>query len=142
MLIEDAPGSYVKLCAEDCAAPDCVGFGFVTMSPGSERRSSRPRAPADPLIIWESAMKPIVFALLCGAAPVAGGPAFAGPDDAAWVARCVSDNKDEKATVEVITKYCTCMNSKMSDNETLSITAWEKTHATERTACDKEAGWR
>jgi hypothetical protein len=34
------------------------------------------------------------------------------------------------------------MNNKMSDNETLSITAWEKTHAPERKACDKEAGWR
>ena len=87
-------------------------------------------------------MKPIVFALLCGAALLAGGPAFAGPDDAKWVAKCVTDNKDEKATVEVITKYCTCMNNKMSDNETLSITAWEKTHVAERTACDKEAGWR
>jgi hypothetical protein len=34
------------------------------------------------------------------------------------------------------------MNNKMSDNETQSITQWEKTHATERQACDKEAGWR
>jgi hypothetical protein len=34
------------------------------------------------------------------------------------------------------------MNNKMSDNETLSITACEKTHVAERKACDKEAGWR
>ena len=34
------------------------------------------------------------------------------------------------------------MNSKMSSNETQSITQWEKTHATEREACDKEAGWK
>ena len=39
-------------------------------------------------------------------------------------------------------KYCTCMNNKMSDNETQSITQWEKTHATERKACDAEAGWK
>jgi hypothetical protein len=71
-----------------------------------------------------------------------GGAAVAGPDDAKWVAQCVQDNKDEKATVEVISKYCTCMNNKMSENETQSITQWEKTHATERQACDKEAGWR
>ena len=87
-------------------------------------------------------MKPIAFALLFAATALLSGIAVAGPDDAKWVAQCVSDNKDEKATVEVITKYCTCMNNKMSENETQSITQWEKTHATERQACDKEAGWR
>ncbi len=67
--------------------------------------------------------------------------AFAGSDDAKWVAKCISDNKDAKVSIEVITKYCTCMNNKMDDNETLSITAWEKTHPTEQAACDKESGW-
>jgi len=33
-------------------------------------------------------------------------------------------------------------DNKMSDNETQSITQWEKTHATERKACDAEAGWK
>ena len=66
---------------------------------------------------------------------------FAGSDDAKWVAKCISDNKDAKVSIEVITKYCTCMNNKMDDNETLSITAWEKTHPTEQAACDKESGW-
>lgn len=72
----------------------------------------------------------------------ASGLAFAGSDDAKWVAQCISDNKDEKVSIEVITKYCTCMNNKMDDNETLSITAWEKTHPAERAACDKESGWK
>jgi hypothetical protein len=31
---------------------------------------------------------------------------------------------------------------KMSSNETLSVTAWEKTHPTEVAACDKESGWK
>ncbi len=88
-------------------------------------------------------MKPIIVAMLLAAGSMLGSAAaLAGPDDAKWVAQCVSDNKDEKATVEVISKYCTCMNNKMSDNETQSITQWEKTHATERQACDKEAGWK
>ena len=87
-------------------------------------------------------MKAVAFAVLFAAASLLSGAAAAGPDDAKWVAQCVSDNKDEKATVEVISKYCTCMNNKMSDNETQSITQWEKSHATERQACDKEAGWR
>ena len=46
------------------------------------------------------------------------------------------------ARPEVVLKYCTCMNNKMSDNETQSITQWEKTHVAERKACDKEAGWK
>ena len=87
-------------------------------------------------------MKPIAFALLFAATTLVSGTAFAGPDDAKWVSQCVSDNKDEKATVEVITKYCTCMNNKMSSDETQSITQWEKTHVAERRACDKEAGWK
>ncbi|MBV9829125.1 MAG: hypothetical protein JO001_26180 [Alphaproteobacteria bacterium] len=76
------------------------------------------------------------------AAPIASTIAWGDADDAKWVAQCVQDNKDEKAAIEVVTKYCTCMNNKMGNNETRSITQWEKTHATERQACDKEAGWR
>ena len=45
------------------------------------------------------------------------------------------------ATPEVVAAYCSCMNGKMSSDETLSVTAWEKTHPTEMAACDKESGW-
>jgi hypothetical protein len=62
-------------------------------------------------------------------------------DDVKWINRCVADNKGD-ASPEVILKYCTCMNNKMSDNETQSITQWEKTHVAERKACDRESGWR
>ena len=87
-------------------------------------------------------MKPLVFALMLGVSALASSVAYADADDTKWVAQCVKDNQDEKATVEVISKYCTCMNGKMSSNETQSITQWEKTHVAERQACDKEAGWR
>jgi hypothetical protein len=33
------------------------------------------------------------------------------------------------------------MNNKMDENETKSITQWEKTHPDEMAACDKESGW-
>ena len=56
-------------------------------------------------------------------------------------ARAAQDNKGD-APDGVVLKYCTCMNNKMSDNETQSITQWEKSHPAERTACDKEAGWK
>ena len=62
-------------------------------------------------------------------------------DDVKWINQCVADNKGD-ASDSVVLKYCTCMNNKMSDNETQSITQWEKSHAAERTACDKEAGWK
>ncbi len=87
-------------------------------------------------------MKAVAVALLLGVSLLASGAANAAEDDAKWVAQCLRDNKDEKVAVEVITKYCTCMNNKMSNNETQSITQWEKTHAAERRACDKESGWR
>jgi hypothetical protein len=62
-------------------------------------------------------------------------------DDVKWINQCVRDNKGD-APAGVVLKYCTCMNNKMSNNETRSITQWEKTHVAERRACDREAGWR
>lgn len=80
----------------------------------------------------------VVLAGLAFAAPVS-----AGPDDAKWVARCVSDNAGAKVAVDIISKYCTCMNNEMDNNETRSISTWEKT-AEGKVAmakCDKESGW-
>jgi hypothetical protein len=62
-------------------------------------------------------------------------------DDVKWINACVQDNKGEAADA-VILKYCTCMNEKMDNNESQSITQWEKTHVAERKACDKESGWK
>jgi len=69
-------------------------------------------------------------------------PARATSDDAKWIKQCVDDNKDQGAKPEVVAAYCSCMNGKMSANETQSISEWEKAHEAERKACDKEAGWR
>jgi hypothetical protein len=70
------------------------------------------------------------------------GAARADSDDVKWIAQCLKDNQDAKVDASIIQKYCSCMNNKMSSNETQSITQWEKTHATERAACDKESGWK
>jgi len=72
----------------------------------------------------------------------AAGPAWADADDVAWINKCVKDNQKEGATADVVHKWCTCMNDKMSSNETLSISAWEKGHPAEVAACDKESGWK
>jgi len=82
-------------------------------------------------------------ALFLAASSYAAKPALAATtDDVKWINQCVNDNKDEGAKKEVVLKYCTCMNNKMSDNETQSITQWEKTHKTEQAACSKAAGWK
>ena len=66
----------------------------------------------------------------------------AGGEDKKWIARCISDNKNEGAKDSVVRTYCECMVDKMEDSETQTVTQWEKTHVAERKACDKEAGWR
>ena len=69
-------------------------------------------------------------------------PARADADDAAWIKKCVEDNKREGATPEVVAAYCSCMNNKMSSEETKSVTEWEKIHPKEAAECDKESGWK
>jgi len=87
-------------------------------------------------------MKRFTIASLAAIFVLASSLAMAGPDDAKWIAKCIQDNKDANVPVEVITKYCTCMNEKMDESETQSITQWEKTHPNERAECDKVAGWK
>ena len=87
-------------------------------------------------------MKKVIILAALGAVLSTSAAYATSADDKKWIAQCVSDNKDEKAAIDAIAKYCTCMNNKMSDNETQSITQWEKTHVAEQKACDKEAGWR
>ena len=81
--------------------------------------------------------------VLVAASVMASSAAFAqlNKDDVKWINQCIADNKGGAAEA-VIRKYCMCMNEKMDDNETKSITQWEKTHAAERAACDKESGWK
>jgi hypothetical protein len=63
-------------------------------------------------------------------------------DDVNWINKCIADNKDEGQARPVLVSYCTCMNNQMSNDETKSITAWEKTHKKETEECSKKAGWK
>ena len=87
-------------------------------------------------------MKRCMILLLVCMAVMISSRVFADTTDAQWIAQCVDDNKYANVSVEVITKYCTCMNDKMGRDETRSITEWEKTHPAERAECDREAGWK
>jgi hypothetical protein len=88
-------------------------------------------------------MRSLFIALTLAAASISA-PAYAqrqSADDTKWITECVSDNKDEGQSAPVILAYCSCMNSKMSDNETRSITQWEKANPRTQEACSKQAGW-
>jgi hypothetical protein len=89
-------------------------------------------------------MKTLAAALVVAASLLSTGSGFAqkmNADDLKWVNKCIDDNKGG-ATPAIIRKYCMCMNEKMDDNETQSISTWEKSHPKERAACDKESGWK
>ena len=89
-------------------------------------------------------MKLAVLAISFAASFVASNAALAqavNADDVKWINACIADNKGG-ASDAIIRKYCICMNEKMDNNETKSITEWEKTHPRERAACDKESGWK
>jgi hypothetical protein len=84
----------------------------------------------------------LVLAAACAA--FAGAPAHPQQtaDDVKWIKVCVDDNKDEGQAAPVVLAYCTCMNNKMSNNETRSITQWEKANPRASEACGRQAGWK
>jgi hypothetical protein len=87
-------------------------------------------------------MRKIIVLAALGAALSTSAAYAASADDKKWTAQCVADNKNEGAKDTVVLAYCKCMVDKMPEAETASVTQWEKTHATERKACDKVAGWK
>jgi hypothetical protein len=64
-------------------------------------------------------------------------------DDVKWINQCIADNKGQPGgTPEVVRKYCMCMNEEMDDNETRSISQFEKANPKIRAKCDKASGWK
>ncbi len=64
-------------------------------------------------------------------------------DDVKWVNQCIRDNQGEPgATQTIIRAYCVCMEEKMPESETRSVTQWEKSHPAARRDCDRKSGWR
>lgn len=72
-----------------------------------------------------------------GCVTTSGGSA----DDRRWIQQCIRDNADEGASRRVVTAYCTCMVNRMSNNETRSVTQWERVNPRARRECSREAGW-
>lgn len=64
-------------------------------------------------------------------------------DDLRWVNQCIRDNEAEAGgTPAIVRAYCICMNEKMGDNETRSITQWERANPGARRDCERQSGWR
>jgi hypothetical protein len=76
----------------------------------------------------------------------ASGAAWAqkmNADDVKWINQCIDDNKGEAGgTPQIVRGYCICMNEKMDDNETRSVTQWEKSHPAARKDCERKSGWK
>jgi hypothetical protein len=90
-------------------------------------------------------MHKLLLGSIIVAATFVAAPASAqkqSADDTKWITACVTDNKDEGQAAPVILAYCSCMNNKMSNNETRSITQWEKANPRTSEACSREAGWK
>lgn len=82
-------------------------------------------------------LAPLLVGGICFASTVFAQTA----DDKKWIRQCLADNQEAKVAASVVSSYCTCMNNKMSDNETRSITQWEKANPGARKACEQESGW-
>ena len=72
---------------------------------------------------------------------IAAGCAFtwthagaATADDVKWINQCIADNKGD-ASADVVRKYCTCMNNKMSDNDPVD-------HPVGKNSCRRAQGLR
>lgn len=86
-------------------------------------------------------MKAITLTLSVAIALVAGSAMAQKTDDVKWVNQCVRDSAGYSVSEQIKIMYCTCMVSKMSDNETRSVTQWEKANPATRDDCARRAGW-
>jgi hypothetical protein len=87
-------------------------------------------------------MKNVINLLTIAAVFVSSSVFAQSADDKKWINQCIKDNKAEGATPEVVRKYCVCMNDKMDENETRSISQWEKANPAAMKDCEKQAGWK
>ena len=89
-------------------------------------------------------MKRLMAVLAFASVSVAALPAFAqqmNADDMKWINQCINDNKSEAGgTPQIVRAYCICMNEKMDNNETRSITQWEKANPATRRDCEAKSG--
>jgi hypothetical protein len=89
----------------------------------------------------ENAMHKLIAAVLIAMTVASCGGASSTADDRRWINQCIGDNAREGASRRVVTAYCTCMNNRMSNSETRSISQWERSNPQARRECSRQAGW-
>ena len=82
-----------------------------------------------------------ILSIAAGTLIAGGASAQRQTDDVKWVNQCVQDSAGYNVSEQVKIMYCTCMVSKMSNNETRSVTQWERANPVARDDCAKRAGW-
>ena len=90
-------------------------------------------------------MKALFLTLVLAGSAMAGHAAFAqqlSQDDIRWINQCIRDNRGEGASQRVVRHYCFCMNEQMDNNETRSITEWEKANPAAMQRCERVSGWK
>jgi len=73
---------------------------------------------------------------------VAGAASSSSADDRRWINQCMADNRGARVSTSIVRAYCSCMNDRMSNNETRSISQWERANPRAREACERRSGWR
>lgn len=86
-------------------------------------------------------MKSAIITLSFVSCLIASSASAQSTDDVKWVNQCVRDSAGYAVSQQVKIMYCTCMVSKMSDNETRSVSQWERANPAARDDCAKRAGW-
>jgi hypothetical protein len=86
-------------------------------------------------------MKLLIAAATLAALALNGAAQAQTADDKRWVNQCLRDNSDAKVAASIVRTYCECMNDKMDDNETRSITVWERANPNAKRACEQQSGW-
>ena len=85
-------------------------------------------------------MRFFAVALCLAGSVFINGAARADFEEKLWVAQCVRDNAGSEASTKALVKYCSCMNNKMDDEETKSVTDWAISHPDEKAVCETKAG--
>lgn len=83
-----------------------------------------------------------VLAMVAVLLPGCVAASSSSADDRRWINQCMADNRGARVSTSVVRAYCSCMNDRMSNNETRSISQWERANPRAREACERRAGWR
>lgn len=84
---------------------------------------------------------PVLFAFVVGPLTISAAAADSAAD-AAWIAKCMAQLKEEHADAKSRRAYCACMHGYFEDNEPVRQTEMERMFPPAHLLCHKKAGWK